>query len=422
MEPDASLFSLNHHGATTGVTGSCHELVLSDSSSVLIDCGLFQGAETSGDGSNFERLQIEFPIDQVRALVVTHVHIDHVGRIPYLMAAVFRGSIICSEASALLLPLVLEDALKIGFTRNARLIKQFLEQIKSQIVALQYKQWMSVTEDGFGLRVKLQPAGHIIGSAYVECAIGHGKQSRRVVFSGDLGAPYTPLLPTPKSPYRADVVVLESTYGDHVHENRHLRVQRLKQVVERALSNRGVVLIPAFSIGRTQELLYELEQLIHQYGSDQLTDSMSWDELEVIVDSPLAAKMTHAYRQLRPYWDKEAKRKTDHGRHPLSFEQMLTIKDHKMHLHTVKYLADKARPTIVLAASGMCTGGRVVNYLKALIEDSRHDILFVGYQARGTVGRIIQKYGPGGGYVDIDGDRYDIRAHVHTIYGLMCIR
>ena len=391
--------------------------MLSNGTSLLIDCGLFQGAETSADGSRFEQLQIEFPIDQVQALVVTHVHIDHVGRIPYLLAAGFRGPIICSEASAQLLPLVLADALKIGFTRNRRLIEKFLDQIERQLVALPYKQWLPIGEEDPVLKVKLQPAGHILGSAYVECAIGSGKQQQRVVFSGDLGAPYTPLLPAPKSPYQADVVVLESTYGDRVHEDRRSRVQRLRQVIERALTNRGVVLIPAFSIGRTQELLYELEQLIHQYRHKRLANGMQWDDLEVIVDSPLAATMTDTYRQLRPLWDQEAKRRIECGRHPLSFEQLLTIDDHQTHLRTVKYLADKARPTIVLAASGMCTGGRVVNYLKALLEDERHDILFVGYQARGTTGRIIQQYGPGGGYVDIDGERFTIRAHVHTIGG-----
>jgi len=130
---------IKHHGAVNGVTGSCHELVCDDEHSVLIDCGLFQGAETSGKGASFEQLEIEFPISHVKALIVTHVHIDHVGRIPYLLAAGFKGPIYCSEPSALLLPLVLEDALKIGFTRNKRLIEQFLAQIQKQLRPLPYK-------------------------------------------------------------------------------------------------------------------------------------------------------------------------------------------------------------------------------------------------------------------------------------------
>ena len=412
---------IKHHGAVNGVTGSCHELFCDKNNSVLIDCGLFQGAETSGKGANFEQLEIEFPIEQVKALVVTHVHIDHVGRIPYLLAAGFKGPIYCSEASAVLLPLVLEDALKIGFTRNKRLIDQFLKQIQKQLRPLPYKKWLTIIddEDDINLKVKLSPAGHILGSAYVEFLLSkqNPKTKKRFLFSGDLGAPYTPLLPSPKPPYRTDTLVIESTYGDRNHEGRHNRRSRLKQVIETALQNKGTVLIPAFSIGRTQELLYEIEQIIFSFRNNKITAHLKWDDIEVIIDSPLAAKFTDCYRQLRPYWDKEAKIKVKAGRHPLSFDQIVTIDEHETHLQTVAYLAKTARPAIVIAASGMCTGGRVVNYLKALITDTRNDILFVGYQAKGTTGRDIQKYGKNNGYVELDGERYTINAKIHTLSG-----
>lgn len=237
------------------------------------------------------------------------------------------------------------------------------------------------------------------------------------MFSGDLGAPYTPLLPVPKSPWRADLLVLESTYGDRLHEDRAHRQERLRKIIEGALDNRGTVLVPAFSIGRTQELLYDLEGLIHRMGNRQVANGVRWDELEIIVDSPLAAKMTDSYRQLRHLWDQEALRRIRGGRHPLAFEQLYTVESHEEHLQTVAYLAGSGRPAVVIAASGMCSGGRVVNYLKAMLGDPRHDVLFVGYQAVGTPGRMIQKYGPGGGYVDLDGQRLTIRARVHTIGG-----
>lgn len=416
---------IKHHGAVSGVTGSCHELVCDNEHSVLIDCGLFQGAETSGKGASFESLQIEFPVSQVKALVVTHVHIDHVGRIPYLLAAGFQGPIYCSEPSALLLPLVLEDALKIGFTRNTRLIEQFLAQIQKQLRPLPYKKWVTVIDDNrdsdLSLKVKLAPAGHILGSAYIECLLnkkeGSSRLKKRYLFSGDLGAPYTPLLPAPKSPYRTDTLVIESTYGDRLHQGRHDRRKRLKQVIQSALQNRGTVLIPAFSIGRTQELLYEIEHIISRFRHSKITANLKWDDIEVIIDSPLAAKFTTCYRTLRPFWDKEAKVRVRAGRHPLAFKQMLTIDDHNTHLQTVTYLAKTKRPAIVIAASGMCTGGRVVNYLKALITDERNDILFVGYQAKGTAGRDIQQYANKNGYVELEGDLYTINAKVHTLSG-----
>ena len=191
-------FEILHHGAVRGVTGSCHELRLVGStvgstsvehsaarsteveptaeptavSGILVDCGLFQGAETSGEGADRDNLGIDFPIGHIRALVVTHVHIDHVGRVPYLLAAGFEGPIYCSLPSAILLPLVIEDALAVGATRDRKLVARTLERLKSQIRPLAYGKWARVdTGIGTGLEIRLQRAGHILGSAYVECRI-----------------------------------------------------------------------------------------------------------------------------------------------------------------------------------------------------------------------------------------------------------
>lgn len=406
-----------HHGAVDGVTGSCHQLSLPDGQAVLVDCGLFQGAETSPDGAGPGRLEVNFPLQKVRALVVTHVHIDHVGRVPYLMAAGFKGPIYCSEASAVLLPLVLEDAVKVGFTRNERLIAGFLAKLKEQIVPLPYKHWQTVIAGSPGLRVRLQPAGHILGSAYVEMDASDGAGTRRVVFSGDLGAPYTPLLPAPKAPLAADVVVMESTYGDRVHESRKNRRERLQALCEHAFGNGGTLLVPAFSIGRTQELLYELEDIVHRHRERRAAAGRPWKDLQIIVDSPLAADFTAGYARLQAHWDAEARRKLAAGRHPLDFTQLTTVDDHAAHLKMVDALSRSGRPAIVIAASGMCSGGRIVNYLKAMLDDPRHDVLFCGYQAAGTPGRAIQQHGPKGGWVELDGQRIDIRARIHTLGG-----
>ncbi|MCP5163420.1 MAG: MBL fold metallo-hydrolase [Hahellaceae bacterium] len=406
---------IKHHGAVSGVTGSCHQLHMADGSSVLIDCGLFQGAETSPQGGNAERLGIDFDIGRVDALIVTHVHIDHVGRIPHLLAAGFEGPIYCSEPSAVLLPLVLEDAVKIGFTRDKALLEGFQALIKQRIVPLGYGDWAPVNAC---LRIRLQPAGHILGSAYVECDVREANQKpHRVVFSGDLGAPYAPLLPAPKSPYGCDTLVIESTYGDRLHEQRRTRRDRLQKIIETALKDNGVVLIPAFSIGRTQELLYEIEALIHDNAHRYVSKGLAWEALDIIVDSPLAAEFNEVYTQLKSYWDAEARQRVRRGRHPLSFDNLLTVQSHQDHLKVVNYLASTAKPAIVIAASGMCTGGRILNYLKRLLGDSRTDIVFVGYQAEGTPGREIQRYGARGGYVMLEGQRYEIAAGVHTLSG-----
>jgi len=409
-----------HHGAVNGVTGSCHQLDINNNSSVLIDCGLFQGAETAGK-TTAEQLEINFDISNTCALIVTHCHIDHVGRIPYLLAAGFNQPIYATTASAALLPIVIADALKVGVTRNQRLIDLYLGKLRQLIQPIDYNIWfpLPVRSHSSGYqqaKAKFKPAGHILGSAYVEIdlskQVDNPKQKHRVVFSGDLGATYTPLLASPKSPYRADTLVIESTYGDKNHLGRKERSKQLKGIIEKAVSDNGIVLIPAFSIGRTQELLYEFEQIIHQQKNSPL-----WQDIEIIVDSPMAANFTEQYIKFKSLWDNEAKQKLNQQRHPLDFSQLYTVDDHQQHLATIEYLSKRNKPAIIIAASGMCTGGRIVNYLQAFLPQSTTDILFVGYQAQGTTGRTIQTYGPQGGYVMIDDNRIDIKAQVHTISG-----
>lgn len=445
---------IEHHGGQDGVTGSCHQLGMNASASLLVDCGLFQGDDASIPGSEGgSRLPIDFPLDTIKALVVTHVHIDHVGRIPYLLAAGFEGPILCSEASARLLPAVLEDAFKLSFSRDQQRVERYIEMVESRLVALPYQRWFTLVDTNeLTARIRLQRAGHILGSAYVEIDLAYPQQklSKRVVFSGDLGAPHAPFLMPPQPPERADILVLESTYGDRLHESRANRRQRLEAVIEQALQDQGTVLIPAFSIGRTQELLYELEDIIHtklntapalvgaglpanvpppertstSTGAGSAANSntqtftpTNWPDLPIILDSPLASRFTEAYRELKPFWNHEARERIQSGRRPLAFEQLITIDSHADHQRIVNYLTQTARPAIVIAGGGMCSGGRIVNYLKAMLSDKRHNVLFVGYQAKGTPGHAIQTYGPKGGYVDLDRKRFDIRAGITSIGG-----
>lgn len=418
-----------HHGGVESVTGSCHQLSVDEYHSVLIDCGLrLDRAVTDDSGSIADN---EFRPEMIKALILTHAHIDHVGRIPELLAAGYRGPIICSAPSAQMLLLALEDASKHQFSQDSKQIEQYLALVQRLTISLPFNTWHEVIgTPTLNVRIRLQRAGHILGSAYVECDVSYPAEQRhkRIVFSGDLGSSHNPLLCSPASPERADVLILESTYGDRMHEDRSNRQSRLERVIERALADQGTILIPAFSIGRTQELLYEIEDILRRKAliGDSDTDSeqsveagslVDWPELPVILDSPLASRFTRVYREFNDYWNPAAQARLSQGRKPLSFKQLITVDSHDKHQQVVNYLASTGRPAIVIAGNGMCSGGRIVNYLKAMLGKARHNVVFVGYQASGTPGAVIQKYGPGNGYVDIEKERFVINAGITTLGG-----
>ncbi|HCG7663664.1 MBL fold metallo-hydrolase RNA specificity domain-containing protein [Vibrio parahaemolyticus] len=387
-----------HHGGKDTVTGSCHELQL-ERGSILVDCGLFQGKDALLGRQN-RSLTIEFSLTKVKALVLTHAHIDHIGRLPWLLAAGFRGKIYCTRATAELVPLMLADGLKLQLGLGQQQRQHILNLIKQRLVPCDYHNWISIKGLAY---LRFQPAGHILGSAYLEFKLSNNEV---VVFSGDLGPSNTPLLPDPIPPVKADYLFIESTYGDKHHESVKSRSTRLLSIIEHALEDGGVIVIPAFSVGRTQELLFDIEQLLYQ-------ESLH-NALPVILDSPLAREVTKTYRRFKKLWGKEAKKRVVQHRHPLGFEQCITIETHAEHMRLVNRLASTSEPAIVVAASGMCEGGRVVNYLEALLPDSRNDVLFAGYQAEGTLGRQIQD---GANTVEIAGKQIILKAQIHTISG-----
>jgi metallo-beta-lactamase family protein len=393
---------LIHHGAHEGVTGSCHQLVWHKGKSLLVDCGIFQG----DDALEHPNPEINFPLSGIESLLLTHVHIDHVGRVPYLLAAGFDKPIYCSGPTARLLPLVMEDALKIGFTRSRHLIQKFLKRIGKLLHPLPYHKWHKIAGD---VKIRLQPAGHVLGSTIFEVQLPSGE---RVVFSGDLGTGTDPLLTRPSSPEKADLLVLESTYGDKLHERAEDRQRTLESVLRKTLHNNGVTIIPAFSLGRTQTLLYEMNGIFERVQKSEGRSLMK--QVDVIVDSPLASRFTELYIEMQDFWGQEAQHLMRTDDQPLVFENLTTVGHHREHRDILDYLDERRLPAIVIAGSGMCTGGRVVNYLKRFISRSDTDIVFVGYQACGTPGNYISR---GSEWVRLDGRRYDIAAEVHRISG-----
>ena len=376
-----------HLGGEHTVTGSCH-LLRENGLNIMVDCGLAQG--------NDAVLPMEsWPVKPVDMdyLFLTHAHIDHIGRVPGLIDRGFSGEIICSHATKALLIPMLQDAM--GFSdMTERQTAKILKTIDDLSWGFEYGEKFQLKK---GIAFKLGCAGHILGSCFIRFELPDGFT---IVFSGDLGAKDTPILCDADISDPCDLLILESTYGDRNHEGRKSRIEVLRKILGMALDDEGIVYIPAFSLGRTQELIYELDRI----GT----------KVPVFIDSPLGLEITKIYSGLSGYWDKEARALKAKGDHPIDFEGLYAVERFRGH----KQLLEMDGPAVIIAGSGMCSGGRIVDHLKAGIEDSRNDIFFVGYQARGTAGRDILKYSKRpGGYVMLDGERFDIEAKVYQLTG-----
>ena len=396
-------FKLTHLGGEHCVTGSCH-LVQAGGQNFLVDCGMVQGEDRGLSMENW-------PVSpgQIHYVLLTHAHIDHIGRLPELVRKGFRGEILATHPTKALLIPMLRDALSFSDWGE--------EETSATVRRIEAISWGFEYGEPFalknGLRFTFHRAGHILGSASVLLESESPRSS--ILFSGDLGVKNTPILPDPDPAPACDLLVMESTYGNRLHESRSDRVERLGQALVRAFSDGGKVFIPAFALGRVQELLYELNRLrTDDVLKEKFPQLAKLQRIPVMVDTPLGLELTKIASSLSAYWDREAKAQLRRGDHPLNFDRLYAVTNSKDH----RRLLESKGPMVILAGSGMCTGGRILDHLKEGIEDPRNDIVFVGYQAHGTPGRYIQEYaGKPGGYVELDGERRSIRAKIHVLGG-----
>ncbi len=373
---DQKTMKISHLGAKKCVTGSCHLIETNpdtpDNINILVDCGT-----AYGDDPELPFARFPVPPDKISYLFLTHAHIDHIGRVPALIDTGFNGEIICTHATkALLLPM-LRDAMSFTNKRTP------LHRIDQLCWGFELHQTFTLKK---GITFKLSNAGHILGSCFILFSFpDHQGKDFRVIFSGDLGCSDTPILPDPDPPESCDLLILESTYGDRIHPSRKNRFASLQNLLGKALTDKGIVYIPAFALGRTQELLYELDRID--------------PKVPVFVDSPLALEITNIYSSLQTFWDQEAKELQAQGNHPFDFTGLYAVDKYQDH----QKLLNIDGPAIIIAGSGMCTGGRIVDHLEQGLEDPKNDIFFVGYQAKGTPGRrIIEKKIP-------------VKAGIHTL-------
>jgi metallo-beta-lactamase family protein len=407
--------TITFHGAAQEVTGSCHLLEGAGIGRVLLDCGMHQG------GDAVERIQDEeFPFDPatIDAVVLSHAHLDHCGMLPRLYHEGFTGPILCTSATAELLVVMLNDSaglylrdLERTNVRNARRGRPLIEPMYSQedVEAVfklceghKYKESIPVGESG---SLCFYDAGHILGSAIVEITVREKDAEKVLVFSGDLGKRDSVLMNEPARPTRADVLLVESTYGDREHRGEEDTVIQLRDILSETWKLGGSVMIPAFAVGRTQDVLFHLGCL-HYRGE--------LDHWQVFLDSPMAIAVTKVYDRWMGLLDGDDVRCLS-DEHKSSLEKFLptlnltSSTDESMAINRIKGGA------IIIAGSGMCTGGRIRHHFKNRIWDRRNTIIFTGYQARGTLGRVIVD---GAKNIKMFGDDFVVKARVETLGGL----
>lgn len=381
-------------GAAREVTGSCHLLETSNTR-LLIDCGLFQGSSFC-EAKNYEA----FPFDpsSIDAVVLTHAHLDHIGRLPKLVREGFRGSVYTTAPTAALAKVSLEDAYNIMKEERKRFGTPImyephdLEEALNRFVPLGYSRAQEFGE----LKIRLREAGHIFGSAFVEC-FEHG--GARVAFSGDLGNEHVPILRETAQLAEMDAVIMESTYGDRHHDDEHTRVARLKEAIEAVIASKGVLIIPAFAIERTQQLLYELNDLV---------ETKQLPKVDVYLDSPMAIKATEVMRKFPQFYDPEAFRRVSHGDDIFDFPGLRLCMDRD----ASKAINDAPKPKVIISGSGMMNAGRIQHHLVRYLSDESTVVLVVGYQAPNTLGRKLLE---GEKRVKILDERVEVRADIRKI-------
>ena len=397
---------VHFHGAAGMVTGSMH-LVEAAGKQVMLDCGMIQGT-AEAEALN----QAGFPTDPATldALVLSHAHIDHVGRVPLLVARGFRGTIWAQEATAELLPIMLLDSASLQESEAERFNRKrkphepamvplyTREDVQMALDQVKVVPYHARTEILPGIEINFRDAGHILGSSIVEVFA----DDRKLVFSGDLGPKGTPILRDPESIDQADMVLMESTYGDRNHRDRAETIRELGGILDEAWREKGNVLIPAFAVGRTQEMLYWFAR--------------HWDEWQmsrwrIFLDSPMASKVVKVYDRNHDLFDADAQEVWRGTPNPFRLPNLHVTEsaEESMAINQIEGGA------IIIAGNGMASGGRIMHHLKHNLGRRQAHVVFVGYQAQGTLGRRLVD---GAKWVRIHGRDYRVNAQRHTVGGL----
>ena len=399
-------------GANHEVTGSCHCLEACGKK-ILVDYGMEQG------GNVYENAELPFAIPDVDYILITHAHIDHTGLLPLLYAEGFRGQIFATQATCDLCNIMLKDSAHIQEmeaewkNRKARRAGKpeveplytinDAEGVLTHFVPCHYKDVLTLTD---GLRIRFTDVGHLLGSASIEVWMEEEGVEKKIVFSGDIGNKNKPLIKNPSYIDEADYVVMECTYGDRTHDWTHEHIEELAQILQETLDRGGNLVIPAFAVGRTQEILYFMRKI----KEEKLIKGH--DDFEVYVDSPLAVEATQVFtKNIMECYDEEAMDLVNRGINPIGFPGLklsITSEDSK----NINF---DMTPKVIISAAGMCDAGRIRHHLKHNLWRPECTILFAGYQAVGTLGRSLLE---GAQVVKLFGETIDVEAHIEKLDGI----
>jgi metallo-beta-lactamase family protein len=402
-------------GASTGVTGSCH-LLTSGEHKILLDCGQFQGGKAQ-DALNYEKFPFE--PSEIECVVLSHAHIDHCGRLPLLTKRGFEGKIYCTDATADLLSVMLKDSAYIHEKetewKNRKAERAGREQVEplytiedaekalSLVSPILYDQQIEINSD---MKIVFNDAGHILGSAITELWVTEDDKESKIVFSGDLGMEGRPILRDPTYIKKADYVIMETTYGNRIHKELGSGVEKLIEIILNTTRRGGNVVIPSFAVGRTQELIYELNRF---YDSNN-EYRKELDKIFVYIDSPMATTATEIFRRNAQVFDEETREYILKGDNPLEFKNLKFTRSSK----ESQDLNFNKEPKIIISASGMCEAGRIRHHLKHNLWNPKNSIVFVGYQGQGTLGRSLVE---GIKMVTLFGEEIQVNAEIHNLEG-----
>ncbi len=406
------MIKIRSYGATQEVTGSCHVLQI-NGKKIMVDCGMFQGEDEEKNA-----LPFDFDASKIDYLLVTHGHLDHVGRIPKLVKEGFKGKIFATEATMDLAYIILMDSAKIMNEDFETRYKKALRKNRAKKVDKpiytpldveatfnkiewenpEYEKYYDLCE---GVSFVYRNAGHILGSAFIELSYTQEGESKTIVFSGDIGNNNHLVMPNLKKCSKANYLYVESTYGNREHQNIKKTVKEFKKVIIDTLENKGNVLIPSFAVERTQEILCILKAM---YENNELP------KCKVYLDSPMATKATEVYRKYSEELSPKCQENLNSEGTIFNFDALI----YTLTPEASKRINDTKSRSIIIAGSGMCNGGRIVHHFKHRIWDKRNAVIFVGFQAEGTLGREIVE---GAKWINIYGEDVIVKASIHTING-----